>query len=119
MVKPLGNKDSPRAHAAGAISGPNTIFLILIPVKIRISATNDSYVPFRFHAAKVSSAIGTQATFRIKHTRDTVLAHKHHPMPEWNAPLQMPLEREQSDIGQRIPRLEWALARVRVHATVT
>lgn len=66
----------------------------------------DADEPFGAHATEVSTAMRTERAFRIEHNRTLRPAPEDYPMPEWTAAYLMPLNREQREIGQSLPRHE-------------
>jgi hypothetical protein len=60
-------------------------------------------VPFRFDPAEVGASVVTQRLFRVEDVPPVFIADEDDPMPESAPFLDMPLDREEREIGKRIP----------------
>src|SRR5689334_13591436 len=60
-------------------------------------------VPLRLHAPEIGPHVTLQAFFRIEDARLSALAREDDPVPERFALLEMPLDRQQGQVGQAVP----------------
>ena len=79
-------------------------------------APPDGDEPFRVHASEIRAAIGAKRALRIEHHGACRCAVKHDPMPVGSVSSLVPLDCEQCEIRQSLPRHKACFPRCRAEA---